>query len=573
MKRLHARISALRTPIVVAVMIITALHHLFSGLAGTSWHLLSEIIVYGVGIPVMAWFLLGWLAQQVAASELAQHQEAEAARDLERRNRQIEGLYNAVRMLAGTRRLEDISVTLLELSCTITGAESGALVLQSDADERPVAVGCGEHGPMIRDTALAHFSTEPCLTCPTVPRCPLSDGTRCLPITAGPEILGIVRLREPEWDPVTLQSLNTLLAEMAATWTARRAEGRALTALDRTAHDLHASATPDAVLDRFVSLVCQAIGAETAALYRIYENGNFVIVAGEAQLPPPRGNNKPNRRENIWSSQDRRHLYVKAGEHGLMALKFGARRTASHHDSNVLRVLAGQAALLIGLTETMDEHIASERSRLAADLHDSVAQHLAYMNLLAFRSLKQCREGRHEDAIATGESLAAEALDAYEETRLMIDGLRIQPRLSESVDTYLHRILTPIQNRSDATIELTVCESLKLPQPVLEEIAQVTHEATLNAIHHGQADHIAIRLLAADDRLEMTIRDNGCGFDTVKPGLQSHHGLNIMRERFEAMGGELTMRNCAGSGAEIHGQLSLSELGTPGTQRRDPVET
>ena len=573
MKRLHERISASRTPIVVAMMIITALHHVFSGLAGAGWHLSSEIVVYGVGIPVVAWVLLGWLAQQVAAAECAQQLEAEAAADLARRNHQIERLYNAVRQLAGARRLEDISVTLLELSCSITGAGSGALVLQSDAAKRPVAVGCGEYGALMRDTALVHFSTEPCLTCPTVPRCPLPDGTRCLPITAGPEILGILRLSEPEWDPVTQQSLNTLLAEMAATWTARRAEERALAALDRTAHDLHGRATPDTVLTRFVSLACQAVGAEAATIYRIDQNGSMEIAAGDALLPPPQDEIELARSEVVWSGQDGHRLYAKAGERGLIALTFGTRRKGTHHDSNLLRVLAGQAALLLGVTETMDDLVASERSRLAAELHDSIAQHLAYLNLLAFRSLNLHREGKFEDATATAEALAAATLDAYEETRQTIDGLRVHLRPNESVKTYLFRVLTPIQERSDAKLELTICEDLELPRHALEEVARVTHEATLNAVHHGKADRIEISLLSAGNRMELKIRDNGCGLESDEPAQRGHHGLDIMRERFAAIGGELVMYNRAGSGTEVQGWLSLADLDHAGKRHRSLVET
>lgn len=573
MKGLEERISASRTPIVAAMMIVTALHHLFSGLTGASWHLLSEMIVYGVGIPVVAWFLLGWLARQVAATERARHLEAEAVCDLSRRNRQIEGLYNAVRLLAGARRLEDISVTLLELSCTITGAESGALVLQSDSETRPVAVGCGEYGPQMRDTALAHFTTEPCLTCPTLPRCPLSDVTQCLPITAGPEVLGMLRLSRPEWDPVTQQSLNTLLAEMAATWTARRAEGRALTALDRTAHDLHGSTTPDAVLARFVALVSQAVGADSAAIYRTDENGNTKIVAGDSHLSLPEDEIEPTPGEMIWSSHDSRRLYAKAGEHGLIALTFGARRKGTHHDSNLLRVVAGQTALLIGVTETMDNLIANERARLAADLHDSIAQNLAYLNLLAFRSLNLHREGKPEDVIATVEALATATLDAYKETRQTIDGLRAHPRSTESAETYLYRILAPIQGRANATLELTVCEDLELPRDALEEIARVTHEATLNAIDHGKADSIAVSLLSAGDRVELKIQDNGCGFETDAPPPQNHHGLSIMRERFEAMGGKLVIHACSGGGTEVCGRLSLTELNRKSEPLYDPVAT
>lgn len=66
--RLHKRISGLRTPVTLTMMVVVAAHHLFIQDLAPAWHLPSEILVYGVLAPIAAWVLLGRLARTVEAA-------------------------------------------------------------------------------------------------------------------------------------------------------------------------------------------------------------------------------------------------------------------------------------------------------------------------------------------------------------------------------------------------------------------------------------------------------------------------------------------------------------------------
>ena len=103
--KLHNRISALRTPVALVMVVVVATHHVVIQNAAPGWHLPTEILVYGIAGPIVSWILLGWLARSVEAAERAGDAQAESAAHLARRNAEIEALYNASRLLTGARSL------------------------------------------------------------------------------------------------------------------------------------------------------------------------------------------------------------------------------------------------------------------------------------------------------------------------------------------------------------------------------------------------------------------------------------------------------------------------------------
>jgi signal transduction histidine kinase len=81
----------------------------------------------------------------------------------------------------------------------------------------------------------------------------------------------------------------------------------------------------------------------------------------------------------------------------------------------------------------------------------------------------------------------------------------------------------------------------------------VVSEALANADAHAAAHAVEIRLAAADDRLELTVEDDGRGFDPEQaPGVADGHlGLTVMRERARSYGGDCTVESRPGAGARV----------------------
>jgi two-component system sensor histidine kinase UhpB len=93
-------------------------------------------------------------------------------------------------------------------------------------------------------------------------------------------------------------------------------------------------------------------------------------------------------------------------------------------------------------------------------------------------------------------------------------------------------------------------------------VYRVLQEAFSNAYRHGGATQIFVRLEKLDDgpraQLDLTIRDNGHGFDPSVPRPSGHFGLDGMRDRVEMMGGAFEVRSSVGSGTTVHVRLDAS---------------
>ena len=83
--------------------------------------------------------------------------------------------------------------------------------------------------------------------------------------------------------------------------------------------------------------------------------------------------------------------------------------------------------------------------------------------------------------------------------------------------------------------------------------ARVVSEALANADAHAKAHAVEIHFAATDERLELTVTDDGRGFDpATAPGVEDGHlGLTVMRERARGYGGECTITSIPGSGTLV----------------------
>ena len=94
------------------------------------------------------------------------------------------------------------------------------------------------------------------------------------------------------------------------------------------------------------------------------------------------------------------------------------------------------------------------------------------------------------------------------------------------------------------------------PAPEVETIVyRITQEALTNVAKHAQAERVWIRLTADHDAVDLTIRDDGIGFDTAQASRllnDGHFGLAGMRERVELGGGRLDLDSQPGHGTTIH---------------------
>jgi signal transduction histidine kinase len=215
---------------------------------------------------------------------------------------------------------------------------------------------------------------------------------------------------------------------------------------------------------------------------------------------------------------------------------------------DVLR-LGAYAAILIGALRQISVYqqraaeaaVFEERRRIARDLHDGLAQDLAFITMHA-RGLEQ-RDPRAEVIVAAAEQ-------ALTESRGTI--LTLTVPADEPLHQGIARVASGLATRSQVGLELDLDERADLAPGARAELLLVLREAIRNATSHGNASTIHVTL-STEEGLRLMISDDGCGFngDVAADGAGAGFGLTCMRERVERLGGELRIRSRPGAATEV----------------------
>ena len=178
-----------------------------------------------------------------------------------------------------------------------------------------------------------------------------------------------------------------------------------------------------------------------------------------------------------------------------------------------------------------------ERTRLAVELHDTLAQNLTGVSMqlaaghveIAEKTLKSCRDDLRDCLW----DLRSQALEEPDMTQAILKTLR------------------PHTGESRVTVRFNVPRS-KLSDKTAHALLRSIRELAVNALRHGKATDIKVAGALEGELLICSVSDNGCGFDPVTaPGvLQGHFGLQGIRERVNALGGEFTIESKPGEGVK-----------------------
>lgn len=184
--------------------------------------------------------------------------------------------------------------------------------------------------------------------------------------------------------------------------------------------------------------------------------------------------------------------------------------------------------------------VAEDRRRIARDLHDGLAQELAYIS----RNLDLLVSEDNTDTVAR----LRHALErARLESRRAINTLAAAN--DQAVEVALAQAATEIAERFRIDVDLDLVSGISLSPTRAEALIRIACEAITNAARHSGATGVKIRLERSGSLAKLRISDNGCGFDTT---IQvSGFGLTSMRERAHAVGGDLRIRSSLGRGSEI----------------------
>ncbi len=219
------------------------------------------------------------------------------------------------------------------------------------------------------------------------------------------------------------------------------------------------------------------------------------------------------------------------------------------------------------LARSVEERITlKERQRLARELHDSVSQALYGISLGAHTALAQIdgERGRIVDAMNYVISLAQAGLA---EMRALIFELRPESLEQEGLVTALTKQIAALRARYSLEVNMQGCDEPDCSLVVKETLYRIAQESLHNAVKHARPNRLDIILDCTNKEIEITIRDDGIGFDPNKnyPG---HLGLKSMRERALRLGGRLEITSEPGKGTQVHAVLPFEETEQQGENER-----
>lgn len=190
---------------------------------------------------------------------------------------------------------------------------------------------------------------------------------------------------------------------------------------------------------------------------------------------------------------------------------------------------------------------------MANALHDGVAQEIAYLAMrlpLLRESIERSEAARAlfylddlEDAVG---HLQSGVRDLIERGRPEGTGADLQARLAALCRRWSQRAELPVSLAWET-------QKLHMQQESVDEIMFIVGEALSNVHRHAQAKQAVVQVLQRDGALELTVRDNGRGLNGMpqQASSESHFGILIMRERAEAISGNLEISSVADGGTQV----------------------
>ncbi|HEX8249424.1 MAG TPA: two-component regulator propeller domain-containing protein [Pyrinomonadaceae bacterium] len=204
-----------------------------------------------------------------------------------------------------------------------------------------------------------------------------------------------------------------------------------------------------------------------------------------------------------------------------------------------------------------------ERQRIAAELHDSIGQSLLIIKNRAFLALSDLEEP--ENVKEQLEELSDSAANAIEECREISYNLRPFQIERFGLTKTLEAIFKRISEVSDTVVATTDVDSIdNLFAPEAEtNIYRVVQESVNNIIKHSAATRAALAIKKRSDKVEISIRDNGRGFDAYSVNINENErggfGLMGIAERVRMLGGSCEISSQPGTNIEISLPISRND--------------
>ena len=248
--------------------------------------------------------------------------------------------------------------------------------------------------------------------------------------------------------------------------------------------------------------------------------------------------------------RDREHHY------GMLRLSLPDGARLEDWQRQLVEALSRHMGMALGAARRTEQErllaLQEERSVIARELHDSLAQALSYMKIqvsLLQRALADPARAAEAEPILADlrEGISA----AYRQLRELLVSFRLG--LSADLATLMEDAAREYGTRGGLEVALAVeLGACQLGPNQEVHVLQIVREALSNMVRHAAARHAWVELRGgADGEVRLEVRDDGCGIGAPPADARNHHGLAIMRERARSMGGEIEIGPALPSGTRV----------------------
>jgi signal transduction histidine kinase len=192
---------------------------------------------------------------------------------------------------------------------------------------------------------------------------------------------------------------------------------------------------------------------------------------------------------------------------------------------------------------------AAERERLARDLHDAVTQSLFSVSAIA-EALPEIWERDRAEARRGLEQLRQLTQGALAEMRSLLLELRPSALTEQKLDVLVHQLTEAMISRTRIPVTAQVTGDCALPVEASIALYRIAQEALNNIVKHARASRARVELHCEAGYARLCISDDGRGFDPAA-AQSGQLGLDIMRERAQAIGAHLRIESQPDQGTRI----------------------
>lgn len=254
--------------------------------------------------------------------------------------------------------------------------------------------------------------------------------------------------------------------------------------------------------------------------------------------------------------------------YGMLRLALPPGRRLEDWQRQLLEALSRHIGMALGMARRTEQErllaLQEERSIIARELHDSLAQSLAYMKIQASLLQPLLKEPARAAQAAVVLGDLREAITAtYRQLRELLVSFRL--KMEGDFTALLDNTVEEFAARGDVAVDLDVALGVCHLTPNQEiHVLHVIREALSNMLRHAAASHAWVRMRCEDGKmLVVTVDDDGVGIGDAPADGQHHYGMAIMRERARGLDGELVVGERPGGGTRVALRFPVDTVSAP----------